>query len=36
MDTCEDRFDFDPDVEDEEIRRLTDLGLDFPFHIMEV
>lgn len=36
MDEFEDRFDLDPDVDDEEIRHLTDLGLDFPFHIVAV
>ena len=25
----------DPNVDDEEIRHLTDLGLDFPFHVVE-
>lgn len=31
---CEDRL--DPCVDDEEIHHLTNLGLDFPFHIVEV
>jgi len=26
----------DPAVDDEEIHRLVELGLDFPFHIVEV
>ena len=26
----------DPVVDDEEIRRLTEVGLDFPFHIVQV
>jgi hypothetical protein len=25
----------DPNVDGEEIRHLTDLGLDFPFHVVE-
>ena len=25
----------DPNVDSEEIRHLTDLGLDFPFHVVE-
>lgn len=30
----EDRL--DPNVDEEEIRHLTDLGLDFPFHVVEM
>lgn len=29
-------FDLNPVVDDEEIRRLTEVGLDFPFHIVQV
>ena len=30
------KFDLDPNVDEEEIHHLTDLGLDFPFHILNV
>lgn len=29
-------FDLDPDVDDKEICRLTEVGLDFPFRIIQV